>query len=147
MLSQRARYALRALVFLAARPAGGSAPIAEIAEGAAAPRKFLEAILLELKRRGVLVSARGRFGGYALARPASEISFADVIRALDGPLALAPCASVTAYRPCETCPDVETCPVRAALVTAREAVASSLEEWTVARAAEAAQSSELPLTK
>ena len=68
MLSQRSRYALRALTYLAARPAAGPAAIGEIAEAAAAPRKFLEAILLELKRRHVLVSTRGRFGGYALAR-------------------------------------------------------------------------------
>ncbi|WP_374573390.1 Rrf2 family transcriptional regulator [Phenylobacterium sp.] len=131
MLSQRARYALRALVYLAGRPADGPASIAEIAEGAAAPRKFLEAILLELKRGRLLVSTRGRFGGYALARPAAETSFADVIRALDGPLALAPCASRTAYRPCETCPTVEDCPIRPALVKARDAVAAVLEGWTL----------------
>ena len=92
------------------------------------------AILLELKRRHLLVSTRGRFGGYALARPAAEISFADVIRALDGPLALAPCASKTAYRPCETCPNVEDCPVHPALVKAREAMAEVLESWSLATA-------------
>ena len=134
VLSQRARYALRALVFLAEQPEGQSASIGAIAEGAAAPRKFLEAILLELKRRHILVSARGRFGGYSLARTAEEITFADVIRALDGPLALAPCASRTAYRPCSTCPDVETCPVRGALVAGRDALAEVLEGWTIAQA-------------
>lgn len=135
MLSQRARYALRALVHLASRDDGRPAAIADIAEEAAAPRKFLEAILLELKRRHLLVSSRGRFGGYALARPASDITFADVIRALDGPLALAPCASKTAYRPCETCPSVEDCPIHPALVRAREAVAQVLEAWTLEAAA------------
>jgi Rrf2 family protein len=135
MLSQRARYALRSLTYLARRDAEGPASIAEIAEAAAAPRKFLEAILLELKRRHILVSTRGRLGGYRLGRPSSEISFADVIRALDGPLALAPCASKTAYRPCETCPGVEDCPVHPALAAAREAVAEVLEGWTLARAA------------
>lgn len=134
MLSQRSRYALRALTYLAARPAAGPAAIGEIAEAAAAPRKFLEAILLELKRRHLLVSTRGRFGGYALARSPDAISFADIIRALDGPLALAPCASRSAYRPCETCPTVEDCPVHPALVQAREAVASVLEHWTLATA-------------
>lgn len=135
MLSQRARYALRALVYLAARPQDGPASISEIAEAAAAPRKFLEAILLELKRRHLLVSTRGRFGGYALAKPPAETSFADVIRALDGPLALAPCASKTAYRPCETCPTVEDCPIHPALVRARDAVAAVLEGWTLETAA------------
>jgi Rrf2 family protein len=135
MLSQRSRYALRALVYLAARAGAGPASIGEIAEASAAPRKFLEAILLELKRRQILVSTRGRFGGYALARPAAEISFADIIRVLDGPLALAPCASRTAWRACETCPSVEDCPVHPALVKARDAVAAVLEGWSLARAA------------
>lgn len=135
MLSQRARYALRALVHLAARNDPRPAAIADIAEASDAPRKFLEAILLELKRRHLLVSTRGRSGGYALARPAGEITFADVIRALDGPLALAPCASKTAYRPCETCPTVEGCPVHPALVKARDAVAEVLEGWTLETAA------------
>lgn len=137
MLSQRARYALRSLTYLARRDAEGPASIAEIAEAAAAPRKFLEAILLELKRRHILISTRGRLGGYRLARPPAEVSFADIIRALDGPLALAPCASKTAYRPCETCPSVEDCPVHPALAAAREAVAEVLEGWTLARAASA----------
>ena len=106
MLSNRSRYALRAMVHLAGLPGGGPATIAEIAEAAAAPRKFLEAILLDLRRQHLLVSKRGRAGGYALAAAAGAISFADVIRALEGPLALAPCASRTAYGPCETCPDV-----------------------------------------
>lgn len=137
MLSQRARYALRSLTYLARRDAEGPASIAEIAEAAAAPRKFLEAILLELKRRHILISTRGRLGGYRLARPPAEVSFADIIRALDGPLALAPCASKTAYRPCETCPSVEDCPVHPALAAARDAVAEVLEGWTLARAASA----------
>ncbi|MDP3749778.1 MAG: Rrf2 family transcriptional regulator [Phenylobacterium sp.] len=134
MLSQRSRYALRALVYLAGRAEPGPAAIGEIAEASAAPRKFLEAILLELKRRQILVSVRGRSGGYALARPASEISFADVIRVLDGPLALAPCASKTAYRPCDTCPTVTDCPAHPALVAARDAVAAVLEGWSIEKA-------------
>ncbi|MET0294021.1 MAG: Rrf2 family transcriptional regulator [Phenylobacterium sp.] len=135
MLSQRSRYALRALTWLAQRSDSRPAAIGEIAEAAAAPRKFLEAILLELKRRHFLVSTRGRLGGYALGRAPSEISFADVIRALDGPLALAPCASKTAYRPCETCPTVADCPIHPALVKAREAMAEVLEGWNLETAA------------
>jgi Rrf2 family protein len=136
MLSQRARYALHALTYLARRHGAPPVSISEIAEGANAPRKFLEAILLDLKRSHMLASSRGRAGGYVLARPPGEISFADVIRVLDGPLALAPCASKTAYRPCATCPDVETCEIRPALVAARDAMAAILEDWTLARAAE-----------
>jgi Rrf2 family protein len=131
MLSQKTKYGLRALVYLADLNGRESAPIPEIAEGARAPRKFLEAILVELKQAGFVESRRGRFGGYALARAPGEIVFADVIRSLEGPLALAPCASRTAYRPCRDCLDVETCPIRAALLASRDAVASVLEHWTL----------------
>lgn len=135
MLSNRSRYALRAMVHMATLPEGGSATIAEIAEATEAPRKFLEAILLDLRKRQLLVSRRGRTGGYALARSPADISFADVIRALEGPLALAPCASRTAYGPCETCPDVETCPLRPVLVEGRDAVAEVFERRTLLQAA------------
>jgi Rrf2 family protein len=131
MLSQKTKYGLRALVYLAALRDRESAPIPEIAEGARAPRKFLEAILVELKQAGFVESRRGRFGGYGLARLPAQIMFADVIRALEGPLALAPCASRTAYRPCRDCADVETCPIRAALLASRDAVANVLEHWSL----------------
>jgi len=134
MLSQKTKYALRALVYLASLKPPASAAIAEIAVGARAPRKFLEAILLELKLAGFVESRRGRFGGYALAAAPEAISFAAVIRAVEGPLALAPCASVTAYRQCEDCFDVEVCPIRAALLASRDSVADVLEGWTLERA-------------
>lgn len=86
---------------------------------------------MELKQAGFVESRRGRFGGYALALTPAQIMFADVIRALEGPLALAPCASRTAYRPCRDCADVETCPIRAALLASRDAVASVLENWSL----------------
>lgn len=136
MLSNRARYALRALCFLAGRDNQSPASIVEIAAAASAPRKFLEAILLDLKRHQLVTSHRGRFGGYRLARTPDRISFADIIRALDGPLALAPCASRSAFRPCETCPGIADCPVHPALVAARDAVAGILDGWSLARAIE-----------
>ena len=128
MLSNKARYALRAMSALA-DVAPASVSIGALSEATAAPRKFLEAILLECNRAGLLVSRRGRSGGYALARPAHEISLADIIRVIDGPLALAPCASVTAPGRCETCPDMESCALRPALIASRDAVAAVLEEW------------------
>ena len=129
MLSQRARYALRALVYLAER--GDSASAASIARDVPVPLKFLEQILLQLKAHQLVESRRGREGGYRLSRPGDRISFADVIRVVDGPLALAPCASRTAYRPCESCADVETCPIRPALIRARDATAAILESTFV----------------
>ena len=134
MLSQKARYALRALVELARTGPQGQLTSAEIALRADAPRKFLEAILLEMARRSIIISRRGKLGGYALARPAAEISFAEVIRAIDGPLALAPCVSRTAFRKCHDCPSLEDCAIRGALLKARDATSDILEGYSLADA-------------
>ena len=139
MLSQKAKYGLRALVELAraaGSPAGAQVSAGELAARAGAPRKFLEAILLELSRSQVVVSRRGKFGGYVLARPAAEITFAEIIRIVDGPLALAPCVSPRlGFRKCADCPDLETCTLREALLRARDATADVLEAYTLADAA------------
>lgn len=134
MLSQKARYALRALYVLAAKPVGATAMISEIAAEARAPRKFLEQILLDLKKRGIVHSQRGKHGGYGLGRAADKISFAEVIRAIDGPLALSPCVSVTAYRRCDDCTDETTCLTRKILLMVRDATAEILENRTLAEA-------------
>jgi Rrf2 family protein len=134
MLSQKARYALRALVELGRAGPERQLTAAEISVRADAPRKFLEAILLELSRRGLALSRRGKFGGYVLARPPREVSFAEVIRVIDGPLALAPCVSQMAFRKCDDCPDLETCALRPALRRARDATAQVLESYTLADA-------------
>ena len=134
MLSQKARYALHALIVLAEK--GGREPmmIADIAEEAGVPRKFLEQILLGLKKRGIVQSLRGRAGGYMLGRNPKEISFADIIRETDGPLALSPCVSVTAYHRCADCHDEATCAIRKVLLAARDATAEVLESRTLAQA-------------
>jgi len=134
MLSQKARYALRALVELA-RAEGAQLTAGELALRADAPRKFLEAILLELARNRIVVSRRGKFGGYSLARAPETISFAEVIRVIDGPLALAPCVSRLSFRKCEDCPDLATCALREALLRARDATAQVLEGYSLADAA------------
>lgn len=132
MLSQKARYAIRALMALHELSPGEHAQIAEVASQADVPRKFLEQILLELKKRGIVRSVRGKHGGYALGRSSDEISLAEVIRAIDGPLALAPCASRTAYRRCEDCADEATCPIRVVLLEVRDATADILENRSIA---------------
>lgn len=135
MLSQKARYALRALVELA-RADGVQLTSGELALRADAPRKFLEAILLELSRNHLVISRRGKFGGYTLARTAGEISFAEVIRVIDGPLALAPCVSPRLhFRKCDDCPDRDACSLREALLKARDATAAVLEAYSLAHAA------------
>jgi Rrf2 family protein len=125
---------LHALLVLAEQ--GGSEPmmIADIAEEARVPRKFLEAILVELKKRGIVKSLRGRSGGYMLGRAPADISFADIIRVTDGPLALAPCVSATAYQRCDDCVDEKTCVIRKVLLLARDATAEILESRTLASA-------------
>ncbi len=132
MLSQKARYALRAMLALAEQRQAAPIMTGALAEQASVPKKFLEQILLQLKAADLVISARGRSGGYRLARPPSEIDFASIVRAIDGPLALAPCASRTAYQRCDDCVDVETCPIRMALLDVRDATAAILEGRSLA---------------
>jgi len=134
MLSQKARYALRAMLHLAGKSRTEPTMIGDIAELESVPKKFLELILLDLKKRGLVHSVRGRHGGYVLGRPPQEISFAEIIRVIDGPLALAPCASRTAYRRCEDCRDELTCAIRNTLIEVRDATADVLERTTLASA-------------
>lgn len=112
MISQRAKYAFRALGLLARADAGMPVQIPDIAERKKIPKKFLEQILLELKRAGILESRRGKWGGYLLARPAAEITYGEVLRLIDGPVAPLPCLSLTAYRPCEDCDGETDCEIR-----------------------------------
>ena len=107
---------------------------AEIAEAERIPRKFLEQILAQLKARDLVIGKRGPTGGYVLARGPAEISFAEVLRAIDGPLALAPCASQTAFRPCPDCRSIETCEIRPVLIAVRDATAARLEGTSLADA-------------
>ena len=134
MLSQRAKYALKAMIALAGDRGLQPLSVTDIAKRANVPRAFLEQILSDLKRRNLLISTRGARGGFRLARMPQEISFADIIRHIDGPLALAPCASRTAYRPCPECGDVKTCTIRRTLLEARDATAAILERTSLADA-------------
>jgi Rrf2 family protein len=112
--------------------------IAEIAKQERIPKKFLEAILLDLKNDGILYSKRGKTGGYALRKTPDQISVGQVIRVIDGPLALIPCASQTAYVPCEECIDVESCAIRLTMRKVRDATAAistTLPSPTPSRAA------------
>ncbi len=136
MLSKKAKYALKALFALAQDNVNGqkSMLIAEIARQERIPKKFLEAILLDLKNDGILYSKRGKTGGYALRQTPDQISVGQVIRVIDGPLALIPCASQSAYVPCEECLDVETCAIRLTMRKVRDATASILDNTTLADA-------------
>ena len=130
MLSMKAKYALKSLVVMA-KQEKKMLPIKAIAQEADVPPKFLEAILLDLKRHGILDSKRGIFGGYFLSRPARDIRIGDVIRMVDGPLAPIPCASTTAYRRCDDCVDENTCDVRRVMLKVRNAIAGVLDGMTL----------------
>ncbi len=133
MLSQRARYALKALLNLAAAD-GAARQVSAISIEETIPRKFLEAIMSDLRRAGFVDSLRGKQGGYRLKRPADLITFGDIIRATDGPLALAPCVSRTLYRRCEDCADEETCILRKVLGAVRNEASEILDRTTLADA-------------
>jgi Rrf2 family protein len=132
MLSKKSKYGLKALLELAGDSGLGPMQTSELAERQGLPRKFLEAILLELKRHGLLHSKKGRGGGYVLTRKPGDITIGQVIRVLDGPLALTPCVSQTAYRRCDECLDEETCGIRLVMKEVRDATAHILDNTTLA---------------
>ena len=131
MLSNKTKYGLKAMLHLAAREGEGGQLVANIAETQIIPKKFLDTILLELKNNGLLFSKKGKGGGYMLARPADEISVGHIIRILDGPLALIPCASDAAYRPCPDCLDTAACQIRWVMRQVRDATAKILDNTTL----------------
>ena len=127
----KAKYGLRALTVLARKYGAGPVLIADLAASEAIPRKFLELILLDLKRKGILQSKKGKGGGYNLAKLPSMISVGEVIRALDGPIALLPCVSQSAYRRCDECVDETTCGIRHVMKQVRDATASILDDTSL----------------
>lgn len=133
MLTSRAKYAVRASVALAERRKDHRwASAGALAEQADVPRKFLEAILTQLRAQGLVESRRGPAGGHRLIAMPETISVADVIRSIDGPLAMTPCASSTQFRACDDCSDIATCRISHVMRRARDAVASVLEHCTLA---------------
>jgi Rrf2 family protein len=131
MLTKKGKYGLKALVHLANLPPGSSTVVTEIATVNNIPKKFLDAILLELRNNGILKSKKGAGGGYSLAKPASEIRIGEAIRALDGPLAPILCASRTAYQPCDDCSDPVNCQVRLSMTEVRDAISEILDNMSL----------------
>jgi Rrf2 family protein len=132
MLTAKGKYSLKALTHLAALGPGETTQAAEIAEANNIPKKFLDAILGDLRNAGIVYSRKGPGGGYMLARAPRDIKIGHVIRTIDGPLAPIGCASRTAYRPCHDCKDVRSCPVRLMMTKVRDAMSDVLDRLTVA---------------
>lgn len=114
MITQKTKYALKAMMVLADAAASGNNAlrIEEIAQRSATPKRFLEQILLQIRNAGMISSRRGRAGGYILTREPSSISIGELLRLIDGPIAPLPCLSRTAYQRCEDCVDEDSCRVR-----------------------------------
>jgi len=132
VLTRKSKYGLKALLVLAQEAGRGPVLVSDLAERDAIPKKFLEAILRELKRHGMVLSKKGKGGGYLLRRRPAEITFGEVIRVLDGPLAAVSCVSQTAYMKCIECVDEPTCGVRVAMKEVRDATARILDNTTLA---------------
>jgi Rrf2 family protein len=132
MLSKKAKYGLKALLYLADQPESRIVSITDIATNERIPKKFLDMILLEMRNAGLLSSRKGKGGGYSLALPPEKIFIGTVIRLLDGPLAPVSCVSQTAYRRCDDCISEEACRIRQLMGKVREATAGVLDSTTLA---------------
>ncbi len=131
MLTKKGKYGLKALLHLARLGPGETAFGADIADANNLPKKFLDTIMVELRNDGLVRSKKGPGGGYALARPARDISIGQIVRLLDGPLAPIRCASRSAYRACDDCVSVAQCGVRIAMLEVRDAMAAVLDNTSL----------------
>lgn len=127
MLSKKTQYALKALGYLANKYGQGPILIAEIAEKKSIPLKFLENILLTLKQHGILLSKKGKGGGYLLAHPPEKITLAAAFRIIDGPIALLPCVSLNFYEKCTDCNE-PVCGLNKIFAQTRDATLKILEQ-------------------
>jgi Rrf2 family protein len=132
MLTAKGKYSLKALAHLATLAPEETTQATDIAEANDIPKKFLDAILGELRNAGIVSSRKGPGGGYRLARKPSEIKLGHVIRTIDGPLAPIACASRTAYQACRDCRDVRTCAIRLTMTKVRDAMSDVLDRMTIA---------------
>lgn len=131
-ISKRTQYGLKAMIALGRCYGGGSVLISTLSKEESIPIKFLEGILLDLKGHDLLVSKKGPRGGYQLSRPPSTITIGSIIRMIEGPLAALPCASETAFKPCEDCVDIESCGIRIIMRQVRDATSEVLDRTTLA---------------
>ncbi|CAM1363754.1 Transcriptional regulator, BadM/Rrf2 family [Tenacibaculum sediminilitoris] len=132
MLSKKTKYGIKALTFIAKQEKGTMVQIATISEKENISHKFLESILLTLRKSGILGAKKGKGGGYYLLKPANEIKMTDVIRTLEGPIAMVPCVSLNYYEKCDDCPDEEACSVHKLMIQVRDNTLQVLRNNTLA---------------
>jgi Rrf2 family protein len=145
IISKKTKYCLTALYSLARNYGKGPMLVSALADEGGMPKKFLEQILLVMKVGGVVHSKAGRGGGYQLSKPPDQITIGTVIRLIEGPLAPLPCASETAYHPCEECIDPENCGTRLVMRKVRDATARILDQTTLADVCQMTQSKKIVL--
>jgi len=132
MISKKTKYGFKAMAYLARRGKGSQVIIAEIAQAEEIPRKFLEAILLELKNQGFLGSRMGKGGGYYLLKEADTIPLAALYRILEGPIAMLPCVSLNYYEKCDDCHDETACRLKQVMIEVRDQTLSVLDHRSLA---------------
>ena len=128
MLSKKTKYGLKALIYIEKHSGTEPVLISEISDNERIPKKFLEAILLDLKKHGILGSKKGKGGGYYLLKDPKEITAATLIRVLDGPLAMLPCVSLNYYEKCDDCPDEAKCNLNKFMAQVRDNTLSLLQQ-------------------
>jgi len=131
MLSKKTQYAFKALIYLAQQPKEEPVLIADIAKAKKIPLKFLEGILLELRKAGILESKKGKGGGYYFKESPQKVSLSKIYRLMDGPIALLPCVSLNFYQQCKDC-DEKNCGLKAAMIEVRDAELAVLDNKTIA---------------
>lgn len=132
MLSKKTKYGLKALAYLGSQKNKQPVQIAEIAEHENISQKFLESILLSLRKTGFLGSKKGKGGGYYLIKNPDEVLMTDVMRVLEGPISMVPCVSLNFYEKCSDCPDEESCSVHKLMLMVRDANLSVYRNNTLA---------------
>ena len=132
VLTMKGKYGLKAMLHLARLPEGEMALSTEIAAAYSISKKFLDAILRDLRVSGLILTRKGRAGGYRLSRAAEQITVGEVLRVLDGPIAPIQCAYRSGYQPCHDCPDASVCAVRLTMIDVREAIASVIDRRSIA---------------
>jgi len=131
MLSKKSKYAINSLVYLAKNYDKGPILISEIAEKQHIPKKFLEAILLDLRNAGMLNSKKGKGGGYYLIKSPADVNLADVVRLFEGAIALLPCVTHRFYEPCDECEDEYVCGIRDVFMQIRNETVDILKQSTL----------------
>ncbi len=131
MLSKKTKYGIKALTFIAKQEKGVKVQIATISEQENISHKFLESILLTLRKAGFLGAKKGKGGGYYLLKEANNIKMTEVIRTLEGPIAMVPCVSLNFYEKCDDCPDEDACSIHKLMIKVRDNTLEVLRNTTL----------------